>query len=139
MGNKTPPKATMVTPLAPVSAVNKAQLQSAAIAIPPGSHPNNACIKFMIRSGAFVEDNKHPTKVKSGSAIKTGIEASRFISITINCNASGSYSTKYKQTIDSAAITVNSGASISAKIRTIKMSRTVIFITLQLSDYSSTE
>ena len=77
------PSATMVTPLAPVRAVKKAQEHKAAIANPPGSHPSNASMKFMIRWGAFVSVSRQPTKVNSGRATRTGMDPNRFISIRI--------------------------------------------------------
>ena len=60
----------MVTPLAPVSVVSNAHETKPAIAIPPGSHPNSAAIKFIIRCGALVSVRMQLVRVKSGIATK---------------------------------------------------------------------
>ncbi len=42
----------IVTPEAPVKAVNNAQATSEMIASPPGNHPSNACERRTSRAGA---------------------------------------------------------------------------------------
>ena len=46
MGYKSPPKAIMVTPDAPVKAVKIAADRSETMAIPPGKKPNKDCAIF---------------------------------------------------------------------------------------------
>jgi len=84
----------------------------------------------MIRIGAPVSASRQPEKVKSGSATRTGIEASLFISITIVWMEAHSLSIKKKQAIDKPAITVKRGVSRRAKKNTPMIMGVNIFIQL---------
>ena len=52
-GSKRAPRATMVTPDAPVSAVNTAQTTNPTTASPLGSQPNRLCTRLTRRSEVF--------------------------------------------------------------------------------------
>ena len=68
MKDRSPPRARMVTPEAPVKVVKKAQTMTAIIERPPGSLPMNALKKSTRRSPLFPSDNMNPVKVNSGIA-----------------------------------------------------------------------
>ncbi len=53
IGKSNPPRAIIVTPLAPVKAVKKAQITRETMATPPGSHPRAASAKRKSLAGAF--------------------------------------------------------------------------------------
>ena len=53
-GYSTAPSATIVTPVAPVKAVNIAQAITATIARPPGNQPSKAFVTRTMRCGAWL-------------------------------------------------------------------------------------
>src|SRR3989338_7246219 len=80
MGYKRPPIAMMVTPLAPVNAVKKAQVKRVTIATPPGIHPTQALATSISRLGVPLSAMMYPAKVKRGIVNRVGAEAIRYIS-----------------------------------------------------------
>ena len=67
----------MVTPDAPVKAVNKAQVTRETIASPPGIHPRKTRVKRTSRSDVLLSPIIYPARVNRGSAIKRGVSAIR--------------------------------------------------------------
>jgi hypothetical protein len=65
---RKPPRASIVTPDAPVSVVKIAQTITATIPSPPGSHPKRFRKSRTKRSPALLSERKKPARVKSGMA-----------------------------------------------------------------------
>ena len=63
----------IVTPDAPVKAVNNAHATSEMIARPPGNQPRSACERRTKRAGACPALNRNPAYVNSGIATSTGV------------------------------------------------------------------
>ena len=68
IGYNNPPSAMIVTPEAPVNAVNIAQIKSDTIPSPPGKNPKNAFAILINRSGVLLSDSMNPANVNNGIA-----------------------------------------------------------------------
>src|SRR3972149_9123681 len=77
MGYRIPPRATMVTPDAPVNAVKNAHVATTTIASPPGIHPNIACASFTSRLGELLSARQYPANVNNVIAIRVGVSVIR--------------------------------------------------------------
>jgi hypothetical protein len=80
-GKRIPPRAMIVSPVAPVNAVKMAQVARAMIDSPPGNHPKIASESLINRLGAPLSERRYPAKVKRGIATRTGVVAIRYISM----------------------------------------------------------
>jgi hypothetical protein len=80
-GKRMPPKAMIVSPVAPVRAVKMAQAKRAMIDNPPGNHPKSASESLINLLGAPLSERRYPAKVKSGIATRMGVVAIRYISM----------------------------------------------------------
>jgi hypothetical protein len=67
----------MVTPEAPVKAVNNAQVTNATNARPPGIQFKNTRVSRTSRSDVLLFPIKYPAKVKNGRASNSGASAIR--------------------------------------------------------------
>ncbi len=68
----SPPSAMIVTPEAPLNAVNMAVEKRATTASPPGIHPKSDSASLISRFGALLSARRNPANVKSGMAISAG-------------------------------------------------------------------
>src|SRR4030043_521699 len=80
-GKRIPPRAMMVRPVAPVSAVKMAQVTRAMIDNPPGNQPKIASESLINLLGAPLSERRYPAKVKRGIATRMGVVAIRYISM----------------------------------------------------------
>src|SRR4030042_5910608 len=80
-GNKIPPKAMIVSPVAPVRAVKVAQVTRAMIDSPPGNQPKIALESLISLLGVPFSERRYLAKVKRGMATKIGVATIRFISM----------------------------------------------------------
>jgi hypothetical protein len=80
-GKRIPPKAMIVSPVAPVSAVKRAQVTRAIIDSPPGNQPKIASESLISLFGAPLSERRYPAKVKRGIATRIGVVAIRYISM----------------------------------------------------------
>src|SRR3972149_5692581 len=80
-GKRIPPRAMIVSPVAPVNAVKTAQVISAMIDNPPGNQPKIASESLINLLGAPLSERRYPAKVKSGIATRMGVVAIRYISM----------------------------------------------------------
>jgi hypothetical protein len=76
-----PPKAIIVSPVAPVKAVKMAQVRRAMIDSPPGNHPKIAFESLINLLGAPLSERRYPANVKRGIAMRMGVVAIRYISM----------------------------------------------------------
>ena len=97
----------IVTPDAPVNAVNTAQETSVTIASPPGIHPKNAFESATNLSGVLLSARMYPAKVNNGMARRVGVLARRYNSTII---AEVSMSAAEKAINPIAPIIENNGA-----------------------------
>jgi hypothetical protein len=82
-GKRIPPRAMIVSPVAPVSAVKMAQVTRAMIDSPPGNQPKIASESLINLLGAPLSERRYPAKVKRGIATRIGVVAIRYISMII--------------------------------------------------------
>jgi hypothetical protein len=80
-GKRIPPRAMMVRPVAPVSAVKTAQVTRAMIDNPPGNQPKIASENLINLLGVPLSERRYPAKVKRGIATRIGVVAIRCISM----------------------------------------------------------
>ena len=73
--------ATIVIPVAPVKAVNRALVSIATIARFPGIHPRKAFAIATTLSGVLVLERIYPANVNSGSATIAGVDTSLLNSV----------------------------------------------------------
>ena len=116
MGRSKAPSATMVTPDAPVNAVNRAQATNPTIARPAGIQPNMARVNAMRRSDVFASAIRYPANVKSGNATNNGVSVIRYISIATTDKFT---SVARNPNIAAAKTTAKRGAPRSATMITV--------------------
>jgi len=80
-GKRIPPRAMIVSPVAPVRAVKIAQVTRAIIDSPPGNQPKTALESLINLLGAPLSERRYPAKVKRGMATRIGVVAIRCISM----------------------------------------------------------
>jgi hypothetical protein len=80
-GRRIPPRAMMVRPVAPVSAVKMEQIMRAMMDRPPGSQPRMASESLNTLWGALLSERRYPAKAKSGMATRIGVVAILYISM----------------------------------------------------------
>ena len=80
-GKRIPPRAMIVSPVAPVSAVKMAQVTRAMIDNPPGNQPKIESESLINLLGAPLSERRYPAKVKRGMATRIGVVAIRYISM----------------------------------------------------------
>jgi hypothetical protein len=80
-GKRIPPRAMIVSPVAPVRAVKMAQVTRAMIDNPPGNQPMIASENLINRLGVPLSERRYPAKVKRGIATRIGVVAIRCISM----------------------------------------------------------
>ncbi len=97
----------IVTPDAPVKAVNIAQATSEIMARPPGSQPRSACDRRTNRAGACPALNRKPANVNRGIATSTGVSDNPKNSIATTDRSTPSRS---NPTNAPAPMTANNGA-----------------------------
>ena len=78
MGYKIAPKAKIVTPDPPVSAVKKAHNKTTINTVDPGSHPNDALKKLRSRLEILLSASMYPANVKIGIAANVGETTIRY-------------------------------------------------------------
>src|SRR3989304_800387 len=76
-----PPRAMMVSPVAPVRAVKAEQVIRAMMDNPPGNQPRKASVNPINLLGALLSERRYPAKVKRGMATRMGVVAIRCISM----------------------------------------------------------
>ena len=108
----------IVTPDAPVKAVNNAHATSEMIARPPGNQPRSACERRTNRAGACPALNRNPANVNSGIATSTGVSDKPKNSMATTDRSTPSRS---NPTNAPAPMTANNGAPSS--VTTIKHER----------------
>jgi len=123
-GKRIPPRAIMVSPVAPVRAVKMAQANKEIIDSPPGNQPRSAFDNLISLLGVPLSERRYPAKVKSGIAIKIGVVAIRYISIII---AEESISPRKSNKKTRAESTMKIGVPEIIRIRNIPMRIYIIF------------
>src|SRR5881394_2558374 len=100
----------IVTPDAPVNAVNSAHETSEMIARPPGNQPSSACESRTSRRGAWPALSMNPANVNNGIATSTGVSESWKKSIATTERPTPSL---WKPSIALVPMTANYGAPSS--------------------------
>ena len=72
IGKSKPPKANIVTPDPPVSAVKNPHKKTIMTGVPQGIHPNNSLNTLTSLSDALLSASKYPAKVNNGIVGKVG-------------------------------------------------------------------
>ena len=80
IGKSKPPKARIVTPDPPVSAVKKPHINNTITGVPPGSQPNKALKTLTNRSDALLSAKKYPASVNNGIVARCGETTIRYAS-----------------------------------------------------------
>jgi hypothetical protein len=124
-GKRMPPKAMIVSPVAPVRAVKMAQAKRAMIDSPPGNHPKMASESLINLLGAPLSERRYPAKVKSGIATRMGVVAIRYISMIM---AEESIWLEKSKKRARPEMTAKIGAPKRIKRRMAMISRRVIFL-----------
>jgi hypothetical protein len=122
-GKRMPPKAMMVSPVAPVKAVKMAQVRRAMIDSPPGIHPRIAFESRINLFGAPLSERRYPEKVKRGIAMRMGVVAIRCISMIM---AEESIWLEYSKRRVRPEITTKIGAPKRSKRRMTMIKRRVM-------------
>jgi len=132
-GKRIPPRAMIVSPVAPVSAVKMAQVTRAMIDNPPGNQPKIASESLISLLGAPLSERRYPAKVKRGMATRIGVVAIRCISMIM---AEESIWPENKRKRVKPQMTAKRGAPKNIR-RMVRIRRRIKFLLLDYISYPS--